>query len=60
MRLGVGIDLLGRLHDHSISLGIDDTMVLLETKNGNFSGKSFYSLVSMRVEPFPYGTHGFL
>ncbi|RVX02046.1 hypothetical protein CK203_025445 [Vitis vinifera] len=49
--------LLRRLHDHSISLGIDNIMVWLETKNDSFLVKSFYSpLASRRAEPFPYGT----
>ena len=45
-----------RLYDHSICLDIDDIMVWMETKNGNFSVKSFYSLASRRVESLPYGT----
>ena len=45
-----------RLFDHSICLGTN-IIVWLETKNHNFSVKSFYSfLASMRVELFPYGT----
>lgn len=45
----------GRLHDYSTSLEIDNIMVRVETKNSNFSVKSFYSsLVSRRAEPFPH------
>ena len=41
----------GRLHDYSISLGTDDIMAWLETKNGDFLVKSFYSsLASRRAE----------
>ena len=43
-----------RLHNHSISLGTDDVMVWLETKNGEFSIKSFYCLASTRAKHFPY------
>ena len=45
----------GRLHDYSISLGNDDSMVWFETKNDYFSVKSFYSSTSRRAKPFPYG-----
>ena len=49
--------LFGRLHSYSIGSGTFDTMVWLETKDGDFSIWSFYSsLASRRVEPFPYGT----
>ena len=44
-----------RLYDNFICLGINDVMVWLETKNYNFSVKSFYSLASKRVELLPYG-----
>ena len=47
----------GRLHSYSIGSGTFDTMVWLETKDGDFSVWSFYSsLESRRVEPFPYDT----
>ena len=49
--------LFGRLHSYSIGLGTFDTIVWLETKDGDFSIWSFYSsLASRRVEPFPYDT----
>ena len=47
----------GRLHSYSIGSGTFDTMVWLETKDGDFSVWSFYSsLASRRMESFPYGT----
>ena len=45
----------GRLHDFSIFSRNDNNLVWLETKNGGFSIKSFYtSLASRRVESFPH------
>ena len=47
----------GRLHSYSIGSGTFDAMVWLETKDGDFSIRTFYSsLASRRVEPFPYDT----
>ena len=49
--------LFRRLHSYSFGSGTFDTMVWLETKDGDFSVWSFYSsLESRRVEPFPYDT----
>ncbi|RVW67633.1 hypothetical protein CK203_063058 [Vitis vinifera] len=49
--------LFGRLHNYSIVLGTFDAMVWLETKDGVFSVRSFYSsLASRRVEPFQHST----
>ena len=49
--------LFRRLHSYSIGLGTFDTIVWLETKDGDFSIWSCYSsLASRRVEPFPYDT----
>ena len=49
--------LFGRLHNYSTVLGTFDVMVWLETKDGDFSIRSFYSsLASRRVEPFPHNT----
>ena len=46
-----------RLHSYSIDSSTFDTMVWLETKDGDFSVQSFYSsLASRRMEPFSYGT----
>ena len=53
--------LFGRLHSYSIGLGTFDTIVWLETKDGDFSIWSFYSsLASRRVEPFLYDSVEFL
>ncbi|RVW90343.1 Heterogeneous nuclear ribonucleoprotein Q [Vitis vinifera] len=53
--------LFGRLHSYSIGSGTFDTMVWLETKDGDFSIWSFYSsLASRRVEPFLYDSVEFL
>ena len=51
------VDALFRsLHGYSIIRGTFDAMVWLETKDGDFSVRSFYSsLASRRVEPFPNG-----
>ena len=49
--------LFRRLHSYSIGSGTFDTVVWLETKDGDFSVRSFYSfLASRRVEPFLYHT----
>ena len=49
--------LFRRLHSYSIGSGTFDTVVWLETKDGDFSVRSFYSfLASRRVEPFLYDT----
>ena len=46
----------GRLYEHSITLGLEDIMIWLVTKNSIFSVKSFYSsLANRRAELFPYG-----
>ena len=47
--------LFGRLHNYSIHSSSFDVMAWLETKDGVFSIRSFYSsLVSRRMEPFPH------
>ena len=45
-----------RLHDQSLSLDFEDILVWVDTKNGIFSIKSFYSFVaSSTTDPFSYG-----
>ena len=49
--------LFGRLHNYSIVAGTFDAMVWLETKDDDFSVRSFYSSpASRRVESFPHST----
>ena len=47
---------IGRLHDHSPSSDFEDILVWVDTKNGVFSVKSFYSSLGSRgTNPFLHG-----